>query len=323
MTYAKGSVALAADYNALAGLTGTAAASPAAATAIAGYLWGVGYGDRGYGQTAPNLTALTAGTVDPGSAWSNLQTTMSNLATWQNTTATLLPPNAAMSQGAVGVAYPSGSSPYDIQTLLTNLDTNRLNYQVGNMTLTASVATNTRATVWGTSGGGITGTFTVTFASADAARYFFNTGGQLRLVLAHPNTTTTRDTDWHSFLSNIGTVNFAADGTTLTGNTGNTGNAVGFYQLTGTAQNIVAITSFASPYTTNTATITAQVSGTASNGGPGNVVTFTITLNDTYYTAFDNVGVALGTNVVLSHLRAGAVLSTLPAAPTCVVGTNF
>lgn len=317
MTYAHGSVAQTTDYNTLAGSTSAAAASSAAATKVAGYLWGIGYGDRGYGQTSPSLGPT--GQVEQ--AITSLQSVLSSMCTWQNTAATLLPSVASVSAGAVATAYPTGGTP-SIVDLLTALDTNRLNNVVGNMTLVSSAATNTRSTVWGQSGAGITGTITVTFASADAARYFFNSGGQLRLVLAHPNTSTVRDTDWHNALAAVGTINFSANGTALTGSTDGTAGNFGYYQC-GSVQTILSAVVFPSPYNTNTVTVTAAVSGTASNGGPGQVVTFTITMNDTYQGLTGAAGCQAGTNAVLSHLRAGAVLAVLPAAPTCAVGTNF
>ena len=319
MSYAKGSVAQASDYNALAGITASAAANSAAAQKVAGYLWGVGYGDRGYGQTSPALANVSVGAVDQN--WANLQTILNNMATWQNTATTGMPTAANLAAGAVTAAYPTGNSP-SLVDFLSTLDTNRLNYITGNMTLTSSVATNTRATTWGLSGGSITGTFTVTFASADAARYFFNTGGEIRIALAHPNTSTTRDADWNTVLSGLVVAVRANASARLTGSYG-TAQAVGYYQLTGSNQAILSDTVFPSPYTTNSFYVYASVSGAASNGGPGNVITFTITLNDTYYTAQDTTGVHAGTNAVLSHLRAGSVLSVLPAAPTCAVGTNF
>ena len=59
MSYAQGSTIAASDYNGFTGgqdLT-VAFASAAAATQKASALLGVGYGDRGYGQTTPSLPA--------------------------------------------------------------------------------------------------------------------------------------------------------------------------------------------------------------------------------------------------------------------------
>ena len=80
MTYSNGLTIQAADYNSLAGATGTAASSGVAAQNRAGYLWGVGYGDRGYGQTIPALSPVSASNVDQG--WTNLQGVLSGLASW-------------------------------------------------------------------------------------------------------------------------------------------------------------------------------------------------------------------------------------------------
>lgn len=323
MSYTKGSVALATDYNALAGSTSVAASSSAAATAVAGYLYGVGYGDRGYGQTVPALSNESAGKVDIGGDWANLRTVISNIASWQNTAQTLLPPSGNMTSGAVQQAYPAGGSPYAIPDLLATLDTNRLNYQTGNMTLTLA-STNTRATTWGISGGSITGQFLVTFASEDAARAFFNTGGEIRIGMAHPNTSTTRDADWNAVLSGF-SLAFRAHTSVMLGGSYGTAVALGYYNLTTSDQVICSLTSgFISPYSTNTFYLYAHsASITGANGGKGYQLIFSVVLNDTYYTGIgnDNLGVQAGTNATLSHYRATSSFTI--AAPTVTIFTNF
>ena len=322
MSYTKGTTSLASDYNTLAGLTGSAAGSSAAATGVAGYLWGIGYGDRGYGQSVPTLTALAAGKVDAGADWANLRTVLANLASWQNTSSTLLPPSANLSSGYTGAAYPAGGSPYAIPDLLATLDTNRFNYQAGNMTLTSSATSSTRATTWGQSGGSITCELSTTFASEDQARFFFNSGGEIRIALAHPSSVTTRDADWQAVLNNLVVAFRANSSAKLSGSYG-TANAVGYYQLTTSYQPILNFTSgFISPYTTNTFSVSAKaVSITGANGAKGYQIYFQVVLNDTYYTAQDNTVVQAGTNAVLSHLRATSTV--VVAAPTCALVTSF
>lgn len=323
MTYAKSSTILASDLNTFAGLTGTAAASSAAAQNKAGCLWGIGFGDRGYGQSSPNLTTLSAGTAI-GQEWQNLRTTIANLASWQNTATTLLPASSAFNAGASIVAHERDSpslNAFDIQDELVLVDTNRLNYVAGNMTLTSNATSSTRGTTWGAGAGGITCTFQVVFASEDAARYFFNTGGDIRIALAHPSTATSRDSSWNTVLSNLSVAFRANETVRLTGTTG-TAQAVGYYQLTTSFQTIHnGLNSGVSPYTINDYLVEARSTAiTGLNGAKGTTLQFRVTLTDEQTNAWQDT-VASGTNAILSHFRATTTISI--AAPTCSVTTGF
>lgn len=308
MTYAKGTSILASDYGNLAGVTTSAAASGAAATNKAGYLWGVGYGDRGYGQTAPALTGLSVGAVETGAEWTNLRTTMSNLASWQNTAATLLPPSSAVSAGAAIAAFPAGNSPYAIVDHLALLDTNRLNYQIGNMAVSSST-TSTRGSTWGSGGAAtITCEFSVTFPDENGARYFFNTGGEIRLALAHPSTLSSRDTSWNTVLSNLVCAFRAHSSVRLTGSYG-TAQAIGYYELTTAYQNILEGTNIGvGVYSVNDFYVQAKaLSITGLNGAKGSVLYFKVILTDEYAGVDDTV--QSGTNAVLTFLKASTITS--------------
>lgn len=324
MTYVRGLVTQAADYNIFAGLTGTAAASAVAAQNRAGYLYGIGFGDRGYGQSTPVLSAVSAGGAI-GQEWQALRTVLSNLATWQNSAVTLLPPSTSLNAGATIVAHERDApslNAYDLQDLLALLDTNRLNYQVGNMALTANAATSTRNTTWGAGTTGITAEFSVTFASEDAARYFFNTGGEVRLALAHPSTATSRDTSWNTVLNNLVVAFRANSSARLTGSFG-TAQAVGYYGLTTTYQTILDGTnSGTGAYTVNDFLVQARaLSITGANGARGSVIYFRVVLTDEQTNAFQDI-VQSGTNAVVSHLRATTLFTNI-ASPTVAVVTAF
>lgn len=323
MTYAKGSNVLASDFNVFAGVTGTAAASSAAAQNKAGYLFGVGYGDRGYGQASPTLTVKNAGDAI-GQEWQTLRTIMSSLASWQATPTTLLPPSSSLTVSSTVIAHeqdaPSSNS-YDFQNLLVALDTNRFNYQVGNMTLTNNVSATTRATTWGAGAGGITAEFSVAFSSEDAARYFFNTGGEIRMSLSHPSTLTSRDSSWNTVLNNLVVAFKANSSSRLTGSYG-TAQSVGYYQLTTAYQTILnGLNSGIGAYTTNDFTVSAKaitINGT--NGAKGSVVYFRVQLVDEQSNAFSDI-VQSGTTASISHLRATSTYS-IPT-PTVTIATAF
>jgi hypothetical protein len=323
MTYAKNSVILAADYNAMAGLTATAAASSAVATNVAGYLWGVGYGDRGYGETSPNLTAVAAGNTITSTQWVNLRSTINNLAAQQGTATTLLPTATVLASGATITSHRTADgNAYDLPAMLALVDANRLTAAVANMTVTSSAASSTRATTWGAGISSITCTFNVTFADENSARYFFNSGGGIRIALSHPDTTTPQNSSWNTILSNFN-ASFNANATTkLTGTYGNP-QAIGYYQLTTAFQTIVDGTNApgTGAYSVNDFIIQARATViTGLNGAKGSVLEFKVTLTDEHQNAFSDL-VAAGTVATLGHIRA----TNLPnrPAPTCSVTTAF
>ena len=68
----------------------------------------------------------------------------------------------------------------DLNTLDTNIDTFSTNRSTVNAAqLTSAASTYTRTTAWGSSNTGISQTGTFTYASANAAQYWFNQGGRV------------------------------------------------------------------------------------------------------------------------------------------------
>lgn len=307
MTYATGNSIQATDFNSLAGLTASGAGSAANATAKAGYLYGVGFGDRGYGQTTPALSAVSAGQA-VGQEWQNLRTVMVNMATWQNTSIASLPPVSAFNAGAAVTASSA------ITSILSTLDANRLNYQVANMTLSGLTST-TRASTWGQGTGSITAEFQVTFNNEDHARYFFNTGGELRILLNHPSTATSRDTSWNTVLNGFNMA-FRANASARLGGAYGTPQAIGYYQLTTVYQTVIDGTNTSiAPYGVNDFVVQARaVTITGANGAKGNVIQFRVILTDEQTNAFQDV-VQSGTSASLQQLRAtGSFTISTPSA---------
>jgi len=76
---------------------------------------------------------------------------------------------------------------------------------------------------------------TVTFASEDARRFFFNTGSELRISASNTSASTPKGLDWNQLCSQAGTIKFSAESTVSS--TGG-GTQVGNYDLTSAYQNI-------------------------------------------------------------------------------------
>jgi len=261
MTYSSGSQILAADYNTFAGNT----------TAGLNRVWSTGAGDAGWGQT-DIATVSTSGIVTA----TNWATIVNNLATSGTQTGTTITSRTAPVTGnIIGILA-------NVSTDITSVTTNRGNaaasgteYGVFSGTTSKTTATGSGQAAWT-----ITFTHTVTFPTANQARYFWNAGGIVRLKYGKSSTGTDNDPDWNTFAGQCGTINLtgrvnaatqtiaaqAYTGTTRLSGTGGTqttlATATGWYDLTASPTTIFQLNNATSPYsgeyirTTATATST-------------------------------------------------------------------
>jgi len=171
MSYQQNGKIEAADINVT--LAGSASASAASTTLNA--IWGVGSGDRGYGQTPYVPNVIQNSKVD-SVAFATVVNTTETVAKHQNTT---LANSIAPGPNQI-IEYANG-------VLLTNINTvntNRLNAKLQGSSATTTATNNV---IWNDT---LTFTFKVAFPSANQARYFFNCGGQLALTFSHPTGST-------------------------------------------------------------------------------------------------------------------------------------
>lgn len=297
MTYVKGNTIVATDLN---GFLATTRA-----------VYGVGTGDKGYGQTTVTQADVASGDTISGTQWTNIRTMLVACANHQGTAQTLLPTSGLLVSGQTVTAHETGapsSNTYDLDTVVTAIDTNRLTAAGGSMTLTSGAHSVTRGTTWSSS---ITTTVDVVFGSENAARYFFNSGGQVRIRFSHPNGVATQDNDWRTILgSKIGTLTIGATTASLSGSeTASLTGSMGYYNMTTTAANVFAGTNIGGgAYSANDVSITAAVRNRAAvNGGNGDTIRFVITLDDQHTGSSDTV--ATGTQVLLDHYRATTYLT--------------
>ena len=139
-----------------------------------------------------------------------------------------------------------------------------------------TASNSTRSTNWNVS---LTHTITITWSSANEARYFFNAGGDIRIRAYRSGTAANnKDTTWSAMLGNNSTLNgqgtismnyTATDvlaGTYDTSPTDQrgTGSAIGFYDLTTTNQQIYIKNAPSGGYSENYYQIQARVN-TSSN----------------------------------------------------------
>lgn len=183
MTYAQFGTIQATDFNTLAG------GNPTTTSGTLNAVWATGGGTTGYGQ--PALANVAAGqSVAATSQWATLVSNTASAATHQGSSITSV--TAPVAGGTI--TFLSA-----IPTNLTTIYTNRLNAATQ-----GSTASNT-ATYGATWSNQLTFTHTATFANGDAARYFFNSGGQLKVTCSHPNGTGI-NLLLNNLASNVGTV---------------------------------------------------------------------------------------------------------------------
>lgn len=186
MTYAQYGTIQNTDYNDLIGT------SPGTTANKLNTVWAVGGSTAGYGQTA--LANVAVGSTVLSTDWANLVNRTSNAAQHQGSTISAV--TAPVAGGTI--TYLSA-----IPTNLTTIYTNRLNASAQGST-TSNTAT--RGTTWSDA---LTFTHTATFANGDAARYFFNAGGQLAITVSHPNGANA-NLLFNNLASNVGTVVLSA-----------------------------------------------------------------------------------------------------------------
>jgi hypothetical protein len=280
MTYATGNIIQAADYQSFTQTPG-------------GFndIWSTGAGDQGWGQTA--IATVNTGNIVTATNWATLVNTLVTAGSQSNTAITTR--TAPVTGNVITVLA-------NVQTDINNITTNRGNAvaagtEYGTFTGNVSKTTATVTAPWT-----ITFTQTVTFPSANQARYFWNAGGRVRLQFGKTSTGGGADTIWNTFIPLAGSIYFsgrvnsasqtiagvAYTGTTRIGGTGGTQNVLttttGWYQLSTTPVIIFKLNNSNYPYvgeyiqTTAAATsstvltlVTTWYSDTAGTLGPDDI----------------------------------------------------
>ena len=247
MSYAQFSLIDATDFNTFVGGNPTSTANTLNAT------WATGSGTAGYGQTA--VANVAAGqSIAASSQWAALVSNTASAATHQGSSITSV--STPVSGGTI--TFVSA-----IPTNLSTIYTSRLNAATQGAT---SANTATFGSTWSQV---LTFTHTATFASGDAARYFFNSGGQLKITCSHPPGIGI-NLLFSNLASNVGTIVLSAP---TSGTVSIAGTSYNGITKIGSDGNAPTIDSTKGSYglTTGNATVCTQ---TASTGPSGYLSTF-------------------------------------------------
>lgn len=273
MTYTAGGLIQATDYNGFAATT---------ANANVNDIWGVGSGDKGYGQST-TLSTVSAGATVTATQWASLNSRISSMASHQGTSIT------SRSNPVAGNLIQILAN---LNTDLTNITTNRGNAAASGTQFTGWTGTSSKTTPTGSGNDPwtITFTHTITWASAAAARYFFNAGGRIKWECSKTSTGTDADDEWNDLANTLvgdifitgGTGTQTIAGTAYTGTTkiGGTGTAsilattTGWYDFLTTDTNIYRQFADTYSYTDQSITLAARTAGS------GTQLILTTTWND-------------------------------------------
>ena len=259
MSYTSGGTIEATDYN---GFVSTASG------ANVNDIWGTGSADKGYGQSALS-TVSTAGTVT-ATQWASLVNTITSIAAHQGTSITS---RTAPSAGDT-ISILSA-----VNTDLTTVTTNRGDAAASGTEIVAFSGTSskTSGTGSGTSAWTIVFTHTITFPSADQARYFWNAGGLVKWNSSKTSTGELADAEWNDLATTLvgdiyisgGTATQSINGVDYTGTTkvGGAGSpstlttTTGWYDLTTSDTLIYKQFADTAPYTGSFIQIQAKTAG--------------------------------------------------------------
>lgn len=247
MSYASGGLIQATDYNTLSTNLQT--------------VWGTGTGNKGWGQSTSAISSVTNVDNVTATQWSNL----------------IGKTNAALAHQGLSLITPSSVTVGDIITYYAAISTgitNITNAASGTTGIALTDSTSNNATytgTWGSTGNrGIKFTHTVTFASGDAARYFFNAGGRLALGFSRTGgAATTRNSEWSQLATRCGQWRFSALSMRQEGGSGSPTipGSTGYWNTGTTATQQITLYDGYEAYSTNYITTHAKLSGTVQNGG--------------------------------------------------------
>lgn len=221
-------------------------------------LLGTGTGSRGYGQTVVSADVFN-GNIITRDQWNAVRDDILSVRVHQDGNAPVI---AAITKGSP-INY-SLISNYD--SLLNVADANRFNIGAGQSSV-SSKASQSRTATWTTQAQAV---LTITFANSNQARYFFNSGGKIRITSSRSGgSASSQNNAWTNFLNTIGTISFGAA----------TSPFINYYNLTNSYQTYYQ-TNLSTPYSANYYQLAASCDVADNSNGTATQVFIRVTLRD-------------------------------------------
>ena len=247
-------------------------------------LLGTGLVDSGYGQSTRS-SEVTVSSIVTVNEWANLRNDINTI--WKHQFGTLSPIDAPLANNLVRAN--ATSQPYQQYDNFANILTaNRFGIDVSqaitrNKASTSTTWPGTYGSTWNNT---IGCTVTVSWATAEAARYFFNSGSEIRFNSSRTGGGSfSQNNSWTTILNSIGTRAFGANkpGQGTSPSTGQN-----WYRLTSSFQ-IWESTSASSPYGLNSYQISARTPSVANNSsGTASSIEFQVRWIDDHVPILDS-----------------------------------
>lgn len=263
-------------------------------------IMGNGFGSSGYGQTVVSVPVATGVNITKDQ-WDKLRFDILNARIHQDGTAPILIQAVQGQPIRYGTSHPNNQ--YDLQADIAVA--NKFSIGAGQF-IVDSGTTVTRSSAWVNN---ISTTCQITFSSADRARWFFNSGGKIRMSASRSGgTASAQNNSWSALLTAAGVQSFGANSPILN-----------FYSLTNVNQVFYSATASAA-YAGNTYTISVRSDVANNSTGTASQIFITVTLSDAYtYTGLgstsfpDTVDGTL--TVTFDELRASGTLLPTGTGP--------
>lgn len=242
---------------------------------IAASVMGVGSASRGYGQPI-NSIAKSQNELISQTDWDNLRFDLLNARRHQNGSSSLVEVNENQTIGAGAINL--------YESLRTTIDNNRFTVAAGQFLTTGANANGTTLTTFRNYNGAewsneINTILTVTFTDANRARFFFNSGGTIRIQSSKTSgvRTDAQNISWTNLLSSAGLQEFGGQ-IPVTGFSPM--NGTNFYRLTNSFQPYYSLAS--GTYTTNRYILEASCNVANNSTGTANIVFIRVRFVDNY-----------------------------------------
>jgi hypothetical protein len=222
-----------------------------------------GVSNSGYGQTTFS-TAVSAGNTVTKTQWDSLRFDIYNALLHQTGAA----PSIVTIPTSGVISYGAGHPNTQYDTLADQTVSNRFDLGSGQF-VTQVIGSESFTNSWYQS---LSTTVTVTFNTAEDARFFFNSGGKIRFTSSRSGGTgTAQNTAWSNLLSSVGTQLFAGNSP-----------GINFFSLTTAYQTSFNLTA-SSPYSANIWRIEALCNVANNSAGTANIITFRVSWLDGYF----------------------------------------
>jgi hypothetical protein len=299
MAISRGSPVLASDFNQLAGSQSSTLpfSDQVSATQRLSALFGVGWGNRGYGQSSPLIGAVRRGSAITGQDWTGLRDAVSILSNYLGLSVSGLPDASVFAPNSTITA-----TSFDWASVIAQIDSARFSPSPANLS-TAVAISDTRTSSW-TDLPGLR--VEVDFGTEDAARWFFNSGGEISIQTSFvPAVSNPRNSSWATLIANTGTISFGSQGTRRTGGLGTQGIVYAtnsYYSLGASAEELFVIQPPSGTFAATNLTINVERANRVGvNGGNGSRLIFSVFYNDTATDPLDAVSGTLVANLSVTR----------------------